>query len=393
LRVSLAPAELMRRIVAIAAEERSLRDVLKRSASLVVQATGADACFVHVVDHDRDQVVLMGAEPERFDALAGSIRLSLGEGVAGWVAERGEMAVVSDKWSDPRYRYIPELRGEDYRSLVSVPLLRPGRGVVGVVNVHARESGHFAPEVVERLAEVADLLAGIVEGAVLHERLRQREAQLEAFAERTIELQEIERHRIAGDIHDGISQRLVSAWYHLRAARTATGAPELASELSAVEGLISAALDEARGAIRGLRPTVLDDLGLAAAIESLAASAGRFHVELDLQACPLAPHMEICLYRVAQEALQNAVKHSGADRVLVTLLVEGERVVLSVVDNGRGFDPSVQRRPGSYGIGGMAERAALVGGTLEVVSSPGSGTEVKMSLPLSAAPGTEVAPG
>lgn len=390
MRATLAPAELMRRIVAIAAEERSLRDVLKRSAALVVQATGADACFVHVVDHDRDEVVLMGAEPERFDALAGSIRLRLGEGVAGWVAEHGELAVVPDKWSDPRYRYIPELRGEDYRSLVSAPLLRPGRGVVGVVNVHARESGHFAPDVVERLTEVADLLAGIVEGAVLHERLRQREAQLERFAEHTIELQEIERRRIAGDIHDGISQRLVSARYHLSAARTAArtpaGAAELASELSAVEGLISAALDEARSAISGLRPTVLDDLGLAAAIESLAAAAGRFEVELDLQTCTLAPHLEICVYRVAQEALQNAVKHSGADKVLVTLRSEGDRVVLSVLDEGRGFDPSGGRRPASYGIGGMAERAALVGGTLEVVSTPGRGTEVKMSLPLAAAP-------
>lgn len=382
MRATLEPAELMRGIVAIAAEERSLRDVLKRSASLVVQATGADACFVHVVDHDRSEVVLMGAEPAEFDDLAGSIRLQLGEGVAGWVAQHGEVAVVADKWSDPRYRYIPALRGEDYKSLVSAPLLRPGRGVVGVVNVHAHESGHFAPDVVERLTEVADLLAGIVEGAALHERLREREEQLERFAEHTVELQEIERRRIAGDIHDGISQRLVSARYRLRAARAAAGGAEMLAELSAVEDLLVAALDEARGAITGLRPRVLDDLGLAAAIESLAGAAGPFEVALSLRPCSLPPHLEMCVYRIAQEALQNAVKHSQASKVLVTLECTYDSLVLSVIDDGAGFEPAASERPGSYGMAGMAERAALVGGTLEVSSAPGRGTEVKMSIPV-----------
>ncbi len=369
-------------IVAIAAEERSLRDVLRRSATLVVRATDADACFLHVVDEDGG-VVLMGAEPAEFDALAGSIRLAPGEGLAGWVARHAEIAVVSDKWSDPRYRYIPALRGEDYRSLVSVPLVHPNRGVVGVLNVHARATGHFGPERVGRVREVADLLAGIVEGAVLHDRLRQKEEQLEAFAEHSVELQEIEHRRIAGDIHDGISQRLVSAWYHVRAARALAGsAVELQDELEAVEQLVSAAMEEARTAIAGLRPTVLDDLGLAAAIGSLAASAGPFDADVDLEDCSLAPHLEMCVYRVAQEALQNAVKHSGAGAVRISLRCDAEKVVLSVSDDGAGFDPRSSGRAGTYGVGGMAERAALVGGTLEVVSAPGRGTVVRMSVPL-----------
>lgn len=377
-------AELLRNIVAIAAEERSLRDVLKRSAALVVQATGADTCFVHVVDRERGELVLMGAEPEEFDALAGSIRLRLGEGVAGWVAQHGQVALVDDKWSDPRYRYIPELRGENYKSLVSVPLLRPGRGAVGVVNVHAKEPGHFVPETVERLTQVADLLAGIVEGAVLHEKLRQREEQLERFAEHTIELQEAERRRIASDIHDGISQRLVSAWYHLRAARSLAAGEDLLLELSAVEALLSAALDEARAAISGLRPTVLDDLGLAAAIESLATAAGPVQVELNLEPCSLAPHLEMCVYRVVQEAIQNVVKHSRAQRVSISLGCARGMVNLSVRDDGVGFDPAGGRSPGRYGLAGMLERATLVGGSLEVLSSPGAGSEVRLSIPLPA---------
>jgi len=255
---------------------------------------------------------------------------------------------------------------------------------VGVVNVHAHESGHFAPDVVQRLTGVADLLAGIVEGAVLGDRLRHREEQLERFAEHTIELQELERRRIAGDIHDGISQRLVSGWYHLRAARAAARDQAVLEELAAVETLLSEALDEARGAIRGLRPTVLDDLGLAAALESLAAAAGAFEVELDLHACSIAPHLETCVYRVAQEALQNAVKHSGAHLVHMSLACEGDHVVLSVRDDGRGFDPAVGRRSDSYGVAGMVERAALVGGKLELESSLGMGTRVTVSIPVNA---------
>ncbi len=382
----LSRAQLVSGVVAIAAEERSLRDVLRRSAALVVRATAADACFLHVVDED-GSVVLMGAEPAEFDALAGSIRLAPGEGLAGWVAHHAEMAVVSDKWSDPRYRYIPALRGEDYRSLVSVPLLRPNRGVVGVINVHAREAGHFAPEQVERVGEVADLLAGIVEGAVLHDRLRQKEQQLERFAEHSVELQEIEHRRIAGDIHDGISQRLVSAWYHLRAARSLAGeAAEIQDELDSVEQLISAAVEEARAAIAGLRPTVLDDLGLAAAIDSLATNAGPFEAEVDLEDCSLPPHLEMCVYRVTQEALQNAVKHSGARTVRITLRRHAEEVVLSVSDDGAGFEAQPRGRSGGYGVGGMAERAALIGGTLEVVSAPGEGTVVRMTVPLAGQP-------
>jgi len=310
----LAWTALLREIISIAGEERDLRSLLREVARLVVAATEADACFVHVVDRDGAAVVLMGATPDRFDELAGTIRLPIGEGIAGWVAERGEPALVDDKWSDPRYRYIPALRGEDYDSLVSVPLLRPPATVVGVLNVHARGRGRFGRDTVTRLEEVASLLAGVVEGAVLHDRLQRREAELERFAERTIELQELDRRRIAGDIHDGISQRLVSAWYHLRAAISLTADPGVTEELAATAALLSEALEDSRRAITGLRPALLDDLGLRAAITSVAANLGDVDVEVVVHVtdCDLAPHVETALFRIVQETLQNVVKHADA---------------------------------------------------------------------------------
>ncbi|MHB1536227.1 MAG: GAF domain-containing sensor histidine kinase, partial [Acidimicrobiales bacterium] len=335
--------------------------------------------------HEAQEVVLMGATPAEFDELAGTIRLAFGEGVSAWVAQHGQPAVVEDKWSDPRYRYIPALRGEDFASLVSVPLLRPPGVVVGVLNVHAREPGHFAGDIVSRLEEVASLLAGIVEGALLHEKLRLREEQLQRFAVRTIELQEHDRRRIAGDIHDGISQRLVSAWYHLRAAIALTTEEGVRKELGAVEALLSGALDEARHAITGLRPSILDDLGLTAALHSLASGAGDFSVEFDLRECELPAHVETSVYRIAQEALQNVVKHAGASRVELTLSPRRDGgVTLTVGDNGAGFDPTSSRGPLSFGLSGMQERAGLLGANLAVQSRSGHGTTVTLELPPSA---------
>ncbi len=373
--------DLLRGIIGIAGEERDLRAVLRDVAELVVTATGADACFVHVLDRDAGEVVLMGATPRNFDDLAGTIRLPLGEGIAGWVAQQGRPAVVEDKWSDPRYRYIPALRGEDFSSLVSVPLLRPADVVVGVLNVHARDPGHFADDAVSRLEVVASLLAGIVEGAVLYDRLRRREADLERFAVQTIELQELDRRRIAGDIHDGISQRLVSAWYHLRAARSLTGEADVLEELGATEALLSQALDEARRAIGGLRPAVLDDLGLNAAITSVASNLGDIETVLDLAECSLAPHIETSVYRIVQEALQNVMKHAQASRVELALRADAGVVTLTITDNGVGFDPASTRGPTAYGLDGMHERASLLGATLLVRSRPGEGTTLVVRLP------------
>ena len=372
---------LLRDVIAIAGEDHDLRSVLRRVAELVAAATQADACFVHFVDHAAGDVVLMGATPAEFDELAGHIRLAVGDGVAGWVAQHGRPAIIEDKWTDPRYRYIPALRGEEFSSMVSVPLLRPHGVVVGVLNVHAREVDHFAHDSVARLEEVANLLAGIVEGAVLHSQLLAREDELQRFTVRTIEMQELDRRRIAGDIHDGISQRLVSAWYHLRAAATITTEDEVRAELTAVDALLSDALAEARGAIRGLRPAVLDDLGLTAAISSLAGELGDLEVDLDLEECTLAAHVETSVYRMTQEALQNVVKHAKAARVGVGLHTNGGQVTLTVSDDGAGFDPATAGGSTSYGLSGMHERASLLGATLHVRSRPGEGTTITLELP------------
>ena len=375
---------LLRRIIEVTSGDLELRDVAARVAALVTEATSSDVCFVHLVDDERGRVVLVGATPP-FDEVVGTIELPIGEGVAGWVAQHARPAVVPDKWKDPRYRYIPALRGEDFASLVSVPMLVRGR-VVGVLNGHSRRPRAFGDEELSVLTQVADLLARVVENARLYQRLGEREETLARMAKGVLEAQEAERRRLAGEIHDGISQRLVSLWYHLLAAEDASGdRASVSRELAVARELTTAAIDEARTAIRGLRPTVLDDLGLGSGLESLARSLSGLEVEVDVEPCSLPAHVELAVYRIAQEALQNVAKHAEASRVLVRLAPGPEGVRLVVSDDGRGF---VADRVGvndeersAYGIVGMRERAELIGARLTVSSPPGAGTVVELLVP------------
>ncbi|HEY3239003.1 MAG TPA: GAF domain-containing protein, partial [Acidimicrobiia bacterium] len=282
---------LLRRIIEVTSSDLNLRDVAEQVAVLVIEATESDVCFVHVLDDARQKLVLMGATPP-FTSLSGTVELALGEGVAGWVALHAEPAVVPDKWKDERYVYIPELRGEDYESLVSVPLLGRGQKVVGVLNVHSLKPRRYGTHDVALLSQVADLLARTIENARLYERLAEREVMLEQFAARTVEAQEIERRHLAGEIHDGISQPLISLWYHLNAAEAFAEDPAVvAHELGRAKDLTSAALDEARRAIAGLRPSVLDDLGLGPSLESLAHTVVGPEVEVDIAPSRLPSHV------------------------------------------------------------------------------------------------------
>ncbi|HEV2760398.1 MAG TPA: GAF domain-containing protein, partial [Acidimicrobiales bacterium] len=212
---------LLEHIIEVTSADLDVREVSQRGAALVTEATDSDVCFVHLLDDELHRVVLAGATPP-FDEQVGSVQLALGEGIAGWVAKHARPAVVPDKWKDSRYRYIPELRGQDFASMVSVPMLARGR-VVGVLNVHSRAARDYGDDDLVLLRQVATVMAGAIENARLYRRLAEREETLERFASRTVEAQELERRRLAGEIHDGISQRLVSLWYHLLAAEDAVG--------------------------------------------------------------------------------------------------------------------------------------------------------------------------
>ena len=385
--------QLLNRVIETISAGLDLDVMLQGVTRLVTETTATDVCFLHLMDEGGGKLQLRGATPP-FDSLVGQIELSVGEGVAGWVAVHGEpVVIVDDKTADPRYRYIPALRGEDYTSMVSVPVVTPLGHLVGVLNVHTLVRREFSPSDVDLLRSVAGLVAGAIENARLHHRLAEREEQLELFAEQTMEWQEHESRQLAGEIHDGISQRIVSLFFHLSAAADAIATePGVAAEqVAKAQELASAALDETRSAIAGLRPPVLDDLGLAASLESLGRSLPQHEVSVRADSCRMADHIETAVYRTAQEALQNVAKHARASVVRVRMTAHTDRVVLEVIDDGLGMGGSAglaaaASAPTGFGLSGMRERAELLGGKLAIISAPGRGTTVRLMLPLTVPP-------
>jgi two-component system, NarL family, sensor kinase len=376
-------ARLLARIVETISAGLDLEEILQGIAALTTETTQTDVCFVYLLDEAGERLVLRGATPP-FHQMAGQVELKLGEGVSGWVAAHGRPAVITqDKHADQRYKHISALGREDFTSLASVPIHTKPHRLVGVLNVHTRQRREFTDADVQLLGWMAGLMAGGIENARLHRMLAQREEAMERFAERIVLAQETERRRLAGEIHDGISQRVVSLSFHLSAAADAVKtAPEVAAhEIAEAQSLAEAALDETRFAIAGLHPPVLDDLGLAASLESLAASIPQLEVHAEARPCDLPPHVATSVYRIAQEALQNVVKHAGATKARLRLLIHGDTITLEIEDDGKGFTPSSST---GYGLPGMRERAELLGGTLEVKSYPGQGTLLRLRFPATA---------
>ncbi|KUI16804.1 ATPase [Mycobacterium sp. GA-1285] len=385
---------LLRELIQAASKGPGVEPLAAAAARMITAATASDVCFVHVLDDSDRSLTLAGATPP-FDAEIGKIRLPLGQGISGWVASHREPVVITqDKESDPRYMPFQSLRGSDFTSMVSVPMETDPGGLVGVLNVHTVERREFTERDVELLVVIGRLIAGAMHQARLHRQLVARERAHENFVEQVIEAQELERRRLAGDIHDGISQRLVTLSYRLDAATRSDDPTIVAEQLGKARELVDLTLQEARAAISGLRPPVLDDLGLAGGLASLARSIPQIGIEVEVAERRLPDHIELALYRIAQECLQNVVKHARASSARLLFAVDpgdsGDVARLEIVDDGVGFDtfehPLGGDDMGGYGLLSMAERAEIVGGRLNIRSRPGAGTAVTATIPLPSVP-------
>lgn len=247
-------------------------------------------------------------------------------------------------------------------------------------DLHARvETSELADRNFERIVQTFNAM---LDSAVAYrQRLREVAARASTAAEE-------ERKRLARELHDGTAQVLAGLRVRLRLAR-ATDDPEVReAQLEQVSREIGEAIEEVRRMAKGLRPPALDVLGVGPAIESYARSLTEAaDLRLDLDIAPvdaaLAPDVELSLYRILQEALSNVVRHSGASTVTIRLGRNGGDVELAIEDDGAGFDVDAELADRNRGLGlfGMQERAAYVGGTVNIVSTPGRGTTVAVTVP------------
>ena len=225
------------------------------------------------------------------------------------------------------------------------------------------------------------LLAGMIEG----------EKRFRGLAKSVWKVQEEERRRLARELHDGIGQTLTALINQLR--RLPPGGD---GQLQAAIEVAEMALRDARELSRLLRPPVLDDLGLRAALAWLARTLREHHglqATIDWRAPEdgrLDPELETLLFRIAQESLNNVVKHSGQSEARLVVMRRGDSLELEIADNGRGFDVAQVLSPagGAAGLGlrGMRDRAELFGGRLAIESAPGQGSRLRVSVPLPEAP-------
>ncbi len=246
--------------------------------------------------------------------------------------------------------------------------------------VDLNRPGAALPSSIDGVAETEEVER--IELAFLR-MMRRLEAERRRAGSAALAAQEEERARVARELHDEVNQSLTGLLLRLEAAREAAP-PELEDELGETKALANRAMTELLSLARQLRPTALDDLGLRAAIAGQVEQLGRGAIEVGFSAqgelTDLDSDTQLVVYRVAQEALANTARHSAASRVDVGLRRDAAGVELMVVDDGRGFAFEDAER--GLGIGGMRERALLVGGELTIESRPGQGTSVRLTVPV-----------
>jgi PAS domain S-box-containing protein len=343
-----------------------LSQVLERVGEAVREVTGAESSSIWLWDEVHPNWLMRRAvfPPERSPILSG-MRLRSGEGIAGWVAQRGESAVVPDTRGDPRFS--PRLGPLQLRSILAVPLHRRG-AVVGVLEALNKAAGDFDTNDRLLLETLANPAATAIENARLYDEARQSAA-------------EAERSRLARELHDAVSQTLFSASVIAESLpRLWKRNPEKVQRgLTQLHLLTRGALAEMRALLLELRPTALVDANLNDLLRQLTdafASRSRTRVSLTVEGQrPLPPDVQIALYRITQEALNNVIKHARAKEVNVHLQNLPDRVELRIEDNGRGFDLTAIP-PERLGLKIIRERAGAIGATLEIESEAGHGTQV-----------------
>ncbi|MBI5880478.1 MAG: ATP-binding protein [Chloroflexi bacterium] len=217
--------------------------------------------------------------------------------------------------------------------------------------------------------------------------------QMRRLSAAILRAQEDERQRVARELHDETAQALTSLLVRLRLLERAADPAEAQAHLQELRQLTAQALDEVRRVALELRPKILDDLGLGAALawrvdELNALHGARATLQISGSEARLPREVELVFYRVAQEGLTNAVRHAQANQIKLALKREGGRLSLVVEDNGRGFDVGAMLAQPGRGLGllGMKERLALIGGEMTIESRPGGGTRLMASTPLTPAP-------
>lgn len=314
-------------------------------------------------------------------------RIRCDEGIAGWVFSRGQPVIVHDTAMDARHLVrIDEALRFHTAAMVAAPLLYKSQPI-GVIEILNKKSGErFIEDDQDLLMAFAAQAAIIIENARLYQ-------QVVAERDRLLVVEEEVRRELARELHDGPSQLLASIIMGLKFFKQviARQPDRVASELAELERLSTQALHQVRNLLFDLRPVALETQGLRAALQVYAERMGegesvRVHLDVESFNTRWSSKVEAALFSIIQEAVSNAKKHAQPKNIWITAQTHETRVILTVRDDGRGFDlnqveESYAQR-GNLGLLNMKERAEIANATLDLNSKPGKGTVVTLSVPI-----------
>ena len=326
---------------------------------------------------------------------AEEMRMSLGEGVAGRVAQTGEPMLLGDISKELNAARPDLISAEGLKGFVSIPLKAKDK-VVGVMNVASHEEGQFSADALSLLNSIGDYLGTAIEQARLYQRLANAAERYQTLLQHALTAQEEERKRIARELHDETSQSLTSLTLNLQAIieiaeKKGFGDADIMERLRSTHSYTVHAGNEIVRLMKELRPTLLDELGMPVAIhryakDTLQSQGINVSAEFAGTDQRFPPEVEVTLFRVAQGAIGNILEHSGAKNVSIRLDCNTTKCVLHIEDDGKGFDVGkliqVDLSGRGAGLFTMKERVKLVGGTCNVESHPGQGTKITWDIPL-----------
>jgi signal transduction histidine kinase len=308
----------------------------------------------------------------------------VGEGFSGKIAESGEPGILPDL-SASHAGLRPEIQSNAL-ALWGVPL-KIGDAVIGVLVIGFSRPYEWLPTERELMKAIADRSALAIDRAGMTDALREREMRIAELSGHLLRVQEEERKRISRELHDETGQALMVIRLYLGMLEASVGTRSARTKIRETLEVVDRTIEGIRRIIGRLSPLVLQELGLISAVrkeaKDLAKSTGvKARVSVSPEFGRLPSGLETAIYRVVQEALHNVAQHANATSVNIEMAREGDNIRLTVEDDGIGIVSN--RRPGrqTFGLAGMHERIATIGGKMKVISSRSRGTRIEVSAPI-----------
>lgn len=361
--------------------ELELDRVLPKIMHIAVDVAGADGGIIALLDEERN--VITYPYVENLPPDLAEVTVSKEEGISGEVIRSGRPTVI-DNYKTYRQR-VPAFAEAGLTSVATVPIVSGDRtfGALSVLSIDQAKG--YSDRDLAILTAIGRQAGIAIENAYLYENMR-------FYARKITQAQENERKRIARELHDDTIQSLIAISRRLEVLSTSEPAlPDSAAQrVRELQQTTSEVINRVRLFSQALRPSTLDYLGLLPTLEELVAAINRHDgliAELWVHGEPrrLSSEVELTLFRIVQEALNNVIKHADAARVVTVVEMGDSNVTVTVRDDGIGFQPStLAEHPATasrLGLLGMQERARLLGGTLVIDSTPGDGTKVIVNVP------------